>query len=172
MALNIRNAEAERLAALYYQNFGSFTNIVPLRYWSSHILDPIYHQSRPPPQRLCVFFLILALGSCMDTPSNDDLVDLYAHAARLSFAVDPSHSVTLVQAIYLYVTFVMNGRRDRPGGETVCCFRSVWSSSRDVAMSRSRGGRCLRGETRAKFSSNAPETLGSMVMSQFGPDFR
>lgn len=67
-----------------------------------------------------MLFLVLALGTVMDSnisDSKDETIRSYIAAARFSLALDPSHSVTLVQICYLYVTYVMNGRRDTAGGE-------------------------------------------------------
>lgn len=103
------------------QSFGWFTNIVPLSSFHAKYLDPIYHTSGlPRPQNLTVLFLVLALGAVMDTTRSadtDQAVYAFITAARLSLALDLSHSVTLVQVCYLYVTFVMNGRKDTSGGE-------------------------------------------------------
>jgi hypothetical protein len=103
------------------QSFGWFTNIVPLASFYQKYSDPIYHASTiPEPQSVTLFFLILALGAVMDTshPTTSDRdVCSFINAARQSLALDMSHSVTMVQICYLYVTFVMNGRRDTSGGE-------------------------------------------------------
>lgn len=125
--------EARRLAEVYYeasprrttstdpQSFGWFTNIVPRRTFHAKYLDPFYHSSNPArPQHLSVLFLVLALGAVMDDQAqgpNQDLIKSYIIAARLSLALDSSHSVTLVQICYLYVTYVLNGQRDTAGGE-------------------------------------------------------
>jgi hypothetical protein len=103
------------------QTFGWFTNIVPLPGFQTKYFDPIYHSSTlPSSQNLTVLFLVLALGTVMDptySSSADELTYAYITAARQSLALDMSHSVTLVQICYLYVTFVMNGRKDTSGGE-------------------------------------------------------
>lgn len=103
------------------QTFGWFTNIVPQTGFQAKYIDPIYHSSTPPPsQNLTILFLVLALGTVMDpTPSTaaNEVTYAYITAARQALAIDMSHSVTLVQICYLYVTFVMNGRKDTAGGE-------------------------------------------------------
>lgn len=103
------------------QSFGWFTNIVPYQTFYAKYLDPFYHSSAPAqPQQLTVLFLVLALGVVMDTAAQsvkDAAIHSYITAARLSFALDSTHSVTLVQICYLYVTYVMNGRKDTAGGE-------------------------------------------------------
>lgn len=82
---------------------------------------PFYHTSTTAgSQQLAVLFLVLALGIVMD--STDQIVKheatrSYITAARLALALDPTHSVALVQICYLYVTYVMNSRKDTAGGE-------------------------------------------------------
>lgn len=62
----------------------------------------------------------MALGTVMSTDTQETK-DVHIHsfisAARLALSIDSSHSVTLVQICYLYVTYVMNGRKDTAGGE-------------------------------------------------------
>ena len=102
------------------QSFGWFTNIVPNSGYQAKYIDPVYHSSTlPSSQKLTVLFLVLALGAVMhpDRSTADELIYEYISAARQSLALDISHSVTLVQICYLYVTFVMNGRKDTAGGE-------------------------------------------------------
>ncbi|WVF68090.1 hypothetical protein IAT40_002853 [Kwoniella sp. CBS 6097] len=115
------------LADTYFRTFGWFTNTVQLRTWDSQFFNHVYQDPNSPfikpsvkPQRLAVVLLVYALGALMDLskPPHNDQARHYFTGARACLSLDPSHSVTYVQCIYLYGSYLMNGGTDTSGGDT------------------------------------------------------
>ncbi|WVQ95754.1 hypothetical protein IAU59_002853 [Kwoniella sp. CBS 9459] len=108
------------LADTYFRTFGWFTNTVQLRTWDQQFFNHVYQEARVKPQRLAVVLLVYALGSLMDLskPPHNDQARHYFTGARACLSLDPSHSVTYVQCIYLYGSYLMNGGTDTSGGDT------------------------------------------------------
>ncbi|OCF41269.1 hypothetical protein I317_04927 [Kwoniella heveanensis CBS 569] len=115
------------LADTYFRTFGWFTNIVQLRTWDQQFFNHVYQDPNSPfikpsvkPQRLAVVLLVYALGALMDLskPPHNDQARHYFTGARACLSLDPSHSVTYVQCIYLYGSYIMNGGTDTSGGDT------------------------------------------------------
>lgn len=88
--------------------------------WERDFLAPVYGGSaRPPCQKVAMVLFICALGCLMDLarPPHDPTAMEYFSAARACLSLDPTHSVTYVQCIYLYGLFLQNGGRDTSGGD-------------------------------------------------------
>ncbi|OXM82100.1 hypothetical protein C364_00207 [Cryptococcus neoformans Bt63] len=114
------------LAEVYFHTFGWFTNIVQRPSWDDVFFHHVYRDSASirsnplKPQRLAVVLLVFALGALMDLskPPHNEEARHYFNGARACLSLDPSHSVTYVQCIYLYGSYLMNRGKDTSGGDT------------------------------------------------------
>ena len=102
---------AQELANHYFDTVGRITRIVQPLTWHTRFFDHVYRSPTPLPQRVAVLLLVLALASKVDytRPSGDSTDASLIAAARMCLRIDPTPSVTMIQAIYLFVSCMLNG---------------------------------------------------------------
>ncbi|WRT70478.1 uncharacterized protein IL334_007476 [Kwoniella shivajii] len=108
------------LADTYYRTYGWVTNIVQRDIWDHNLFPYLYQDpALVRPQHLALSLLVLSVGALMDLsrPPHNDLARNCFNGARACLSLDPSHSMTFCQCIYLYGTYIMNGGTQTTGGD-------------------------------------------------------
>ncbi|WOO83769.1 putative transcriptional regulatory protein [Vanrija pseudolonga] len=112
------------LAETYFSTFGWYTQIVLRSRWDTDLVPHVYSDMTTliKPQKLALVLLVYALGALMEpskAPHSDMAKELFS-GARGALSVDTTHSVTYVQCIYLYFTYLLNDKEDAAANSEDC----------------------------------------------------